>query len=73
MLPAPPEPTFEEALEMRPDDDLDETIVDGVVVGEVSDVSLKLREVRRRPPGGFVAIVQTGMVRFFPVASATSR
>lgn len=42
MLPAPPEPTFEEALAERPDDDLDETIVEGVVVGEVSDRELEL-------------------------------
>lgn len=42
MLPAPAEPTFEDALTIPPDDDLDEAIVEGVVVGEPSDRELVL-------------------------------
>ena len=42
MLPAPPEPTFEDALAGEPEPDLDETIVEGVVVGEPSDREIAL-------------------------------
>lgn len=42
MLPAPAEPTLEEALAEVPDEDLDETVIDGVVVGEVSDREIAL-------------------------------
>jgi hypothetical protein len=41
-LPAPPEPTLEEALAEGPDDDLDDAIIDGVVVGEPSDREVEL-------------------------------
>lgn len=42
MLPAPPEPTLEDALAMPPDDDLDDTVIEGVVVGEPSDRDIEL-------------------------------
>lgn len=42
MLPAPDPPTLEDALSEPPSDDLDETIVEGVVVGEPSDRDVEL-------------------------------
>lgn len=42
MLPAPAAPTFEDALAEPPDDDLDDTIVEGVVIGEPSDREVEL-------------------------------
>jgi hypothetical protein len=41
-LPALPSPTLQDALSELPDDDLDEAIVEGAVVGEVSDRELEL-------------------------------
>lgn len=42
MLPAPTEPTLEEALAEGPYDDLDESVVEGVAVGEPSDREIEL-------------------------------
>ncbi len=42
MLPMPTPPTLEEALAEPPDDDLDDSIVDGVVVGDVTDREVEL-------------------------------
>jgi len=42
MLPMPTPPTLQDALAELPDEDLDESIIDGVVVGDVSDRELEL-------------------------------